>query len=121
MPFELARQILQRRCYRPPAVDGHACTVEVTMFDLRPFADVAWIQEDGTKVFLAEAERPRPLDGHGAGKDWEKVPPTWQGQPPGSDVPPPFVGGDRSASHRNFTSSGKWPKTVSRAKVSAQD
>ena len=83
MPFELARQILQRRCYRPPDVDGHACTVEVTMFDLRPFADVAWIQEDGTKVFLAEAERPRPLDGHGAGKDWEKVPPTWQGQPPG--------------------------------------
>lgn len=57
---ELARAIIQRRCYRPPDLDTLACTVEVTLFDLRPFRDVAWIQEDGTKVFITEAERPPP-------------------------------------------------------------
>ena len=39
--LELARQIIQRRCYRPPDLDTLQCIVEVTMFDLRPFADVA--------------------------------------------------------------------------------
>jgi hypothetical protein len=38
------------------------CTVEVTRFDLRPFRDVAWTLEDGTKVFLTEAEQPLPSD-----------------------------------------------------------
>jgi hypothetical protein len=59
---ELARQIIQRRCYRPPDPDTLACSAEVTMFDLRPFADVAWIQEGGTKVFITEAEQPLPSD-----------------------------------------------------------
>lgn len=58
---ELARQIIQRRCHRPPDLDTLACNVEVTMFDLRPFTDVAWIQEDDTKVFLTEAEQPLPF------------------------------------------------------------
>jgi hypothetical protein len=60
--IELARQIITRRCYRPPDLDALTCNVEVTMFDLRPFTDVAWIQEDGTKVFLTEAEQPLPSD-----------------------------------------------------------
>lgn len=58
---ELARQIIQRRCYRPLDLDTLACNVEVILFDLRPFQDVAWIQEDGTKVFLTEAEQPLPF------------------------------------------------------------
>ena len=29
---ELARQIIHRRCYRPPDLDTLACNVEVTMF-----------------------------------------------------------------------------------------
>jgi hypothetical protein len=32
-----------------------ARTVEVTLFDLRPFAEVAWTLEDGTKVWIVEA------------------------------------------------------------------
>ena len=60
--IELARATIQRRCYRPPDLDTLTCTVEVTMFDLRPFTDVAWIQDDGTKVFLTEAEQPLPSD-----------------------------------------------------------
>ena len=60
--IELARATIQRRCYRPPDLDTLTCTVEVTMFDLRPFTDVAWIQDDGTKVFLTEAEQPLPAD-----------------------------------------------------------
>ena len=60
--IELARQIITRRCYRPPDLDALTCTAEVTMFDLRPFTDVAWIQDDGTKVFLTEAEQPLPSD-----------------------------------------------------------
>jgi hypothetical protein len=60
--IELARQIIQRRCYLPPDLDALTCTAEVTMFDLRPFADAAWIQEDGTKVFLTEAARPLRSD-----------------------------------------------------------
>jgi hypothetical protein len=59
---KLAREIIQRRCYQPPDLDRLACTVEVSLFDLRPFADVAWTLEDGTKVFLTEAEQPLPSD-----------------------------------------------------------
>jgi hypothetical protein len=57
---DLAHQIIHRRCYRPPDLDTLACDVEVTMFDLRPFREVPWIQEDGTKVFITEAEQPLP-------------------------------------------------------------
>ena len=60
--IELARQTIRRGCYRPPDLNALACTVEVTMFDLRPFAEVAWTLEDGTKVFLTEAEQPLPSD-----------------------------------------------------------
>jgi hypothetical protein len=60
--IELARQIITRRCYRPADLDTFQCTAEVTRFDLRPFVDVAWIQEDGTKVWLTEAEQPLPSD-----------------------------------------------------------
>ena len=60
--IELARQIITRRCYRAPDLDALQCSVEVTMFDLRPFADVAWIQDDGTQVLLTEAEQPLPSD-----------------------------------------------------------
>jgi hypothetical protein len=59
---QLARQIIQRRGYLPPDLDTLACNVEVTMFDLRPFREVAWIQEDGTEVWITEAERPVPSD-----------------------------------------------------------
>ena len=59
---ELARAIIIRRGYLPPDFDALSCAVEVTRFDLRPFADVAWIQEDGTKVWLTEAEQPLPSD-----------------------------------------------------------
>ena len=59
---KLARRIIRRDCYRPPDLDTLACSVEVTMFDLRPFTDVAWIQDDGTKGFLTEAEQPLPSD-----------------------------------------------------------
>lgn len=59
---KLARGIIQRRCYRPPDLDTLHCTVEVTLFDLRPFAERAWIQDDGTNVFLTEVERPLPSD-----------------------------------------------------------
>jgi hypothetical protein len=59
---QLARQIIQRRGYLPPDLDTLACNVEVTMFDLRPFRQVAWIQEDGTEVWITEAERPLPSD-----------------------------------------------------------
>ena len=59
---KLAREIIQRRCYRPLDLDTLTCSVEVTMFDLRPFRDVAWTLEDGTKVFLTEAEQPLPSD-----------------------------------------------------------
>jgi hypothetical protein len=58
---ELAREIIKRQAYRPPDVDTLTCTVEVTLFDLRPFRDVAWIQEDGAKVWIVEAERPLPF------------------------------------------------------------
>jgi len=57
---ELAREIIKRRCYRPPDLDALQCTVEVTEFDLRPFRDVTWTLEDGTKVWLTEAEQPLP-------------------------------------------------------------
>lgn len=57
---KLAREIIQRRCHRPPDLDTLTCAVEVTMFDLRPFRQVAWIQEDGTKVWIIEAEQPLP-------------------------------------------------------------
>jgi hypothetical protein len=57
---KLAREIIQRRCYRPPDLDTLTCAVEVTRFDLRPFREVAWIQEVGTKVFITEAEQPLP-------------------------------------------------------------
>jgi hypothetical protein len=59
--IELARRIIRRDCYRPPDLDTLACTVEVTMFDLRPFADVAWTLEDGTRVWIVEAEQPLPF------------------------------------------------------------
>ena len=59
--IELARQIIQRQCYRPPDLDALKCTVEVTLFDLRPFRDVAWTLEDGTKVWIVEAEQPLPF------------------------------------------------------------
>ena len=60
--IELARAIINRQCYRPLDLDTLTRTVEVTMVDLRPFADVAWIQEDGTKVWLTEVERPLPWE-----------------------------------------------------------
>lgn len=44
----------------PPDLDALICNVEVTMSDLRPFADVAWTLEDGTKVWITEAEQPLP-------------------------------------------------------------
>jgi hypothetical protein len=59
---KLAREIIQRRCYRPPDLDTLTCAVEVTRFDIRPFRDVAWTLDDGTQVFLTEAERPLPSD-----------------------------------------------------------
>jgi hypothetical protein len=59
---QLARQIIHRRCYRPPDLDTLACTVEVTSFDLRPFREVAWTLDDGTKVWITEAEQPLPHD-----------------------------------------------------------
>jgi hypothetical protein len=58
---ELARETIKRGCYRPPDLDALTCTVEVTMFDLRPFEEVAWILEDGTKVWTTEAEQPLPF------------------------------------------------------------
>jgi hypothetical protein len=60
--IELARAIIHRRCHRPPDLDTLTCTAEVIMFDLRPFTDVAWTLEDGTKMFLTEAEQPLPSD-----------------------------------------------------------
>jgi hypothetical protein len=60
--IELAREIITRRCYQSPDLDTLACDVEVTMFDLSPFREVAWVLEDGTKVFITEAERPLPSD-----------------------------------------------------------
>jgi hypothetical protein len=65
--IELARRIIQRRCYRPPDLDALACNAEVTLFDLSPFREVAWIQEDGTKVWIVQAERPLP-----AGWAWRR-------------------------------------------------
>jgi hypothetical protein len=59
--IQLAGRIIRRDCYRRPDLDTLTCSVEVTMFDLRPFRDVAWTLEDGTKVFLTEAERPLPF------------------------------------------------------------
>ena len=53
---ELARQIIQRRCYRPPDLDTLACALQVAEFDLKPFTDAAWNLEDGTRVYLVEAE-----------------------------------------------------------------
>jgi hypothetical protein len=59
---KLAREIIQRRCYRPADLDTLTCTVEVTLFDLRPSADVAWVLEDGIKVFLTKSEQPLPFE-----------------------------------------------------------
>ena len=39
--LELARQIIQRRCHRPPDLDTLQCTVEVIPFDLDPFTNAA--------------------------------------------------------------------------------
>jgi hypothetical protein len=58
---KLARRIIRRDCYRPPDLDTLHCTVEVTSFDLRPFAEVAWTLDDGTKVWITEAEQPLPF------------------------------------------------------------
>jgi hypothetical protein len=58
--IELARQIIHRRCYRPPDLDSLQCTGEVTTFDLRPFSEMAWTLEDGTKVWVVEVEQPLP-------------------------------------------------------------
>jgi hypothetical protein len=60
--IELARELIKRQCYQPPDLDTLQCTVEVTMFDLRPFRDVAWTLDDGTKVWITEAEQPLPHD-----------------------------------------------------------
>jgi hypothetical protein len=59
--IDLARQIIQRQTHRPPDLDALRCAVEVTRFDLRPFAEAAWTQEDGTKVWVVEAEQPLPF------------------------------------------------------------
>ena len=59
--IDLARQIIQRQCHRPPDLDTLQCTVEVTRFDLRPFREAAWTLEDGTKVWITEAEQTRPF------------------------------------------------------------
>ena len=58
--LELARQKIQRDLFRPPKLEALQCSVGVIEFDLRPFREVAWIQEDGTKVWIVEAERPLP-------------------------------------------------------------
>jgi hypothetical protein len=58
--IDLTREIICRECYHPPDLGALACNVEVTMFDLRPFREVAWIQEDGTEVWIVESERPLP-------------------------------------------------------------
>ena len=59
--IDLAREIIQRRCHRPPNLDALACTVEVTRFDLRPFAEAAWTLDDGTRVWITEADQPLPF------------------------------------------------------------
>jgi hypothetical protein len=54
---ELARQIIERDCFRPPILEALNCSVEVTLYHLRPLQRPHWILEDGTKVWLAEVER----------------------------------------------------------------
>jgi hypothetical protein len=55
--LELAREIIQRDLFRPPVLEALKCSVEVIEFDLRPFWEVAWTLEDGTKLWITEAER----------------------------------------------------------------
>jgi hypothetical protein len=55
--LELAREIIQRDLFRPPKLEALRCSVEVIEFDLRPFWEVAWTLEDGTKVWITEVER----------------------------------------------------------------
>ena len=58
--LEIARKQVQDRIYKAPDPDGLETSTEVLMFDLRPWLHVHDILEDGTKVWLTEAERWRP-------------------------------------------------------------
>jgi hypothetical protein len=55
--LELARQIIERDCFRPPILEKLNCQVEVTHYDLRPLQRPHWVLDDGTKVWLAGVER----------------------------------------------------------------
>jgi hypothetical protein len=55
---KLTRGSIRRRYYQPPDLDRLAPTVEVTRLNLRPFAEVAWTLEEGTKVWPVGAEQP---------------------------------------------------------------
>src|SRR5690349_2041482 len=52
--MKLARQIIERQAYRPPDLDALQCTVEVTLFDLRPLHEPRWVFEDGTRSGFPE-------------------------------------------------------------------
>jgi hypothetical protein len=54
---ELARQLIERDCFRPPGLEALTCSVEVTLYDPRPLQRPHWMLDDGTKVWLAEVER----------------------------------------------------------------
>ena len=54
---ELGRQKIQRDLFRPPKLEALQCSVGVIEFDMRPFREVAWTLEDGTKVWITEVER----------------------------------------------------------------
>ena len=55
--LEIARQMIQDRIYKAPDMDALESKAEVILFDLFPLGDVHRVLDDGTKVWLSEAER----------------------------------------------------------------
>jgi hypothetical protein len=54
---EIARQQINDRPYNPPDLDAFEASAEVVLFDLSPLREVHRTVDDGTKVWLSEAER----------------------------------------------------------------
>ncbi|HEY0790260.1 MAG TPA: hypothetical protein VGD78_04270 [Chthoniobacterales bacterium] len=54
---EIARRQIEARLYKPPDLDALETSVEVVMLDLSPWTEVHRTLDDGTKVWLTEAER----------------------------------------------------------------
>jgi hypothetical protein len=54
--WEIARKMINDPIYKAPALDPLEASAEVVMIDLFPLGDVHRVLDDGTRVWLSEAE-----------------------------------------------------------------